>query len=85
MGNLIAVGAHCARGEEVILGQISHVYKYEAGGASALLGVTYATVRHGVDFDIIMTHHYHLGPFSSRLCQLKYAPHAPCHTLSRNA
>lgn len=49
MGNLIAVGAHCARGEEVILGQISHVYKYEAGGASALLGVTYATVPNADD------------------------------------
>lgn len=49
MGNLIAVGAHCARGEEVILGHISHVYKYEAGGASALLGVTYATVPNADD------------------------------------
>jgi len=34
--NLAAVMAHCARGEEVILGQDAHTYKYEAGGAAVL-------------------------------------------------
>src|SRR5258708_38504014 len=34
--NLAAVMAHCARGEEVILGQDAHTYKYEAGGARGL-------------------------------------------------
>lgn len=36
MGNLIAVLAHChERGAEVIVGDESHVYVYEAGGMSA--------------------------------------------------
>ncbi|HUF37200.1 MAG TPA: low-specificity L-threonine aldolase [Anaerolineales bacterium] len=39
MGNLAAVLAHCGRGDEVILGDLSHTYLYEAGGISALGGV----------------------------------------------
>lgn len=39
MGNLAAILAHCARGDEVILGNRSHTYLYEAGGVSALGGV----------------------------------------------
>ena len=39
MGNLIAIMVHCGRGDEVILGDRSHTYLYEAGGASALGGV----------------------------------------------
>ncbi|MCK6568932.1 MAG: low-specificity L-threonine aldolase [Chloroflexi bacterium] len=38
MGNLIAVMAHCARGEEVVCGDRSHIYMNEAGGMSALGG-----------------------------------------------
>ena len=34
--NLIGVMTHCARGEEVILGQESHNYRYEAGGGAVL-------------------------------------------------
>ena len=34
--NLIGVMTHCARGEEVILGQQSHNYRYEAGGGAVL-------------------------------------------------
>jgi len=34
--NLAAVMAHCARGEEVIVGQDAHTYRYEAGGAAVL-------------------------------------------------
>ena len=36
MGNLVAVLAHCQRGDEVILGTKAHTYLYEAGGISAL-------------------------------------------------
>lgn len=36
MGNLVALLAHCQRGEEVILGNRSHTFLYEAGGVSAL-------------------------------------------------
>jgi len=39
MGNLAAVLAHCGRGDEVILGNQAHTYRYEAGGISALGGV----------------------------------------------
>lgn len=39
MGNLASILAHCQRGDEVILGDQSHTYYYEAGGISALGGV----------------------------------------------
>jgi len=34
--NLAALMAHCARGEEVIVGQQAHTYRYEAGGMAVL-------------------------------------------------
>jgi threonine aldolase len=34
--NLIGVMTHCARGDEFIVGQEAHTYKYEAGGAAVL-------------------------------------------------
>lgn len=34
--NLCALLAHCARGEEYIVGQNAHTYKYEGGGAAVL-------------------------------------------------
>lgn len=39
MGNLVCTLTHCARGEEVILGDQSHMFYYEAGGMSALGGI----------------------------------------------
>ena len=39
MGNLVAVLAHCGRGDEVILGNKAHTFLYEGGGISALGGV----------------------------------------------
>jgi threonine aldolase len=39
MGNLVSVLTHCSRGEEVILGDVSHIFLNEAGGISALGGV----------------------------------------------
>lgn len=42
MGNLIAVGVHCSgRGEEVITGRDSHMFFYEQGGASWLMGAVF--------------------------------------------
>lgn len=38
MGNLIGVLAQCQRGEEVILGDRSHIYRAEGGGVSVLGG-----------------------------------------------
>lgn len=39
MGNLLALLVHCQRGDEVIVGDKSHVYLNEAGGMSALGGI----------------------------------------------
>ncbi len=36
MSNLLALMAHCERGDEYIAGQLAHAYKYEAGGAAVL-------------------------------------------------
>ncbi len=38
MGNAISVLAHAGRGEAVIVGDQSHIYRYEVGGASTLGG-----------------------------------------------
>jgi threonine aldolase len=34
--NLLALMTHCTRGDEYIVGQIAHTYKYEGGGAAVL-------------------------------------------------
>ena len=36
MSNLLGLMAHCERGEEYIVGQQAHTYKYEGGGAAVL-------------------------------------------------
>lgn len=42
--NLAAILAHCARGEEMIVGRTYHTYVSEAGGASALGGVVFCPI-----------------------------------------
>lgn len=37
--NLLALLTHCGRGEEYLVGQTAHTYRYEAGGAAALGGI----------------------------------------------
>jgi threonine aldolase len=49
MGNLAAVLAHCNRGDEVILGNKSHTFLYEAGGISALGGVHSCQLNNQLD------------------------------------
>ena len=44
MGNLVSLLAHCGRGDEIILGDESHIFRYEQGGASALGGMAYHTL-----------------------------------------
>ena len=44
MGNLTSVLTHVRRGQEVILGDESHIFIHEVGGASALGGAIYHTV-----------------------------------------
>ena len=41
MGSLVAILAICGRGDEIIVGDKSHVYRAEAGGAAVLGGVAY--------------------------------------------
>ena len=38
MGNTIALLTHCRRGDEIIMGDRSHTYLYEVGGAARLNG-----------------------------------------------
>ena len=45
MGNLVAALTHCGRGDEMIVGDQAHMFRGEGGGASALGGVSYHTVR----------------------------------------
>jgi len=35
-GNLCALLAHCERGDEALVGQMAHTYRYEGGGAAVL-------------------------------------------------
>ena len=39
MGNLISVLSHCQRGDEILLGDRSHIFLHEVGGIAALGGV----------------------------------------------
>lgn len=49
MGNLIALLVHCQRGDEVVVGNQSHIYLNEAGGMSALGGIQPCPVRNQPD------------------------------------
>lgn len=49
MGNLVSLLTHCGRGDEVILGDQSHIFFYEQGGISALGGIHPRTVRNHPD------------------------------------
>ena len=44
MGNLVSVLAHAQRGDEIILGNKAHIFRSEAGGASALGGISFHTI-----------------------------------------
>ncbi|MEE9248951.1 MAG: low-specificity L-threonine aldolase [Dehalococcoidia bacterium] len=45
MSNLVAVLAHCRRGDEMIVGHRSHMFTDESGGASTLGGVHVQTIH----------------------------------------
>src|SRR5688500_232634 len=47
MANLIALMGHTKRGQEIILGKLSHIFNYERAGASALAGLAFHTVDDG--------------------------------------
>jgi threonine aldolase len=54
MGNLVSQLAHCGRGDETILGDQSHVFFYEQGGASALGGIHPRTLPNDPDGTIAL-------------------------------
>lgn len=55
MGNLLAVLAHCARGDEAIMGTQGHTFLHEAGGVSALGGVVIHTIPNQADGTLSLT------------------------------
>lgn len=54
MGNLIALLVHCQRGDEVIVGNQSHIYLNEAGGMSALGGIQPCPVQDQADGTLLL-------------------------------
>jgi threonine aldolase len=44
MGNLVSLLAHCGRGDEIILGSLSHTFFFEQGGSAAVGGIHPRTV-----------------------------------------
>ena len=54
MGNLLALLAHCQRGDEVIVGNQSHIYLNEAGGMSALGGIQPCPISNQKDGTLLL-------------------------------
>lgn len=49
MANLVALLTHCGRGDEVILGDRSHTFLFEAGGSASLGGIHHYAVPNQPD------------------------------------
>lgn len=47
--NLIALLCHCQRGDEYLVGQDAHTYKYEGGGAAVLGSIQPQPIEHAPD------------------------------------
>jgi len=47
--NLVALLSHCQRGDEYIVGQDAHTYKYEGGGAAVLGSIQPQPIEHQPD------------------------------------
>lgn len=59
MGNLIALMTHCNRGEEVFLGDQSHIFYYEQGGISSIAGLIPRTLKNQSDGTISIDDFYY--------------------------
>src|SRR5512139_3336790 len=55
MGNLVALLTHCQRGHEMIVGDLSHTFVNEAGGAAALGGIHPRTLRNQSDGTLLLS------------------------------
>ncbi|WKY06524.1 hypothetical protein Q1695_006591 [Nippostrongylus brasiliensis] len=49
MGNLLAIMAHCQRGDEIIVGRHNHIHRWEQGNYAQLAGVSATTIDVGSD------------------------------------
>jgi len=49
MGNLVSQLTHCGRGDEIILGDESHIFYNEQGGSAALGGIHHRTIPNQPD------------------------------------
>ena len=47
--NLVAIMSHCQRGDEYIVGQMAHTYRWEGGGAAVLGSVQPQPIAHQAD------------------------------------
>lgn len=47
--NLVAIMTHCGRGDEYLVGQMAHTYRWEAGGAAVLGSVQPQPLEHQPD------------------------------------
>ncbi len=47
--NLVALMAHCERGDEYIVGQSAHTYRYEGGGAAVLGSIQPQPIENAAD------------------------------------
>jgi threonine aldolase len=47
--NLVAIMSHCGRGDEYIVGQMAHTYRWEGGGAAVLGSVQPQPIDHQAD------------------------------------
>ena len=53
--NLVALMAHCGRGDEYIAGQDAHCYSHEAGGAAVLGSIQPQPIAHQADGTLALT------------------------------
>jgi threonine aldolase len=56
MSNLLGLMAHCERGDEYIVGQQAHTYKYEGGGAAVLGSIQPQPLENQPDGSLDLAH-----------------------------
>lgn len=54
--NLVALMAHCGRGDEYIVGQQAHCYRWEAGGAAVLGSIQPQPIENQADGTLLISH-----------------------------
>jgi threonine aldolase len=53
--NLVAIMSHCERGDEYIVGQMAHTYRWEGGGAAVLGSVQPQPLAHQSDGTLLLS------------------------------